>query len=547
MRNTWWVTRPKRSLVSVPLCLTALANAADGQNWRGNKDEIEQTFESQLEITELKRAGDRRDRTGGGARTYRAWFKSLGLLFLREDGTLRLTNTGEALVRGEPPLKILTEQVIKYQFPSAFSYSGGSAVDPRFKIRPFVFILQLLRDPRIGGWLDEKHEVAKLVLTYGENNSQQCVDLVVEKILEHRAQGDSSLDPAFVKLYRSSRSKETDFSRLERNLGDIANTFANWLGYTQLITRTMGIWNVADGAQQEVDQIIEEYTSKPLIQDWENEEVFQRRYGLLPGQRKDTRNLNNTQTITPQLIKSRTIRLAFMSLVSTKIVTSITSSIIEEIAEITGYPFTEVEGVLAKEFPGTSIGLFMNNYAQMAFDSRKQARNFEIATAEIFSKVFGFKSSHIGSSGPFPDIVIYSNSAKFAAILDSKAYKDGYSIGVSHQNRMRDYIEQFGTYGDASYELAFFNYVVSDHKSTVEKQIESIYEVTGVPGSVISARNIIHLVQQHQHKPLSHAELRHLFSQNRVVSLLHFDFSDARPDLEIIHAVGNTITLERGA
>lgn len=67
MRNTWWVTRPKRSLVSVPQCLFALANAAEGIPWKTSDKTIELEYERQLELGRLKAEGDRRDQ-GGEAR-----------------------------------------------------------------------------------------------------------------------------------------------------------------------------------------------------------------------------------------------------------------------------------------------------------------------------------------------------------------------------------------------------------------------------------------------------------------------------------------------
>ncbi|PMD01472.1 hypothetical protein, partial [Brevibacterium paucivorans] len=62
MRNTWWITRPKRSLAPVQGALIALAGAAEGIPWTNkNKGEIEQKYERRLELQSLKREGERRD------------------------------------------------------------------------------------------------------------------------------------------------------------------------------------------------------------------------------------------------------------------------------------------------------------------------------------------------------------------------------------------------------------------------------------------------------------------------------------------------------
>lgn len=53
-------------------------------------------------------------------------------------------------MNGDSPVDILKSQVLKYQFPSSFSVGRNIDVAPRFKIHPFVFLLKLLMDGRIG-------------------------------------------------------------------------------------------------------------------------------------------------------------------------------------------------------------------------------------------------------------------------------------------------------------------------------------------------------------------------------------------------------------
>ena len=147
MINYWWITRPKRKLNSVPEVLASVADNALNQEWAGQHG-IHLSFEDALEEAGLKRRGDRRDQTGGGARTYIAWLASLGLVFMQENSKkLRLTLAGEAIMAGDSPVSVLKNQIIKYQFPSSYSLSQGVQVSPRFKLRPFRFLLRLLTEP----------------------------------------------------------------------------------------------------------------------------------------------------------------------------------------------------------------------------------------------------------------------------------------------------------------------------------------------------------------------------------------------------------------
>lgn len=516
MHYTWWITRPKRSLAPVPLVLAAMTKGAGGMNWDDRRTETGLAVEAMLESAGLKREGDRRDQGAGGARTYRAWLKSLGLVFMRK-GTMHLTWAGQGLVEGEAPLPILTKQVITYQFPSAFTANGASAVSSSFKVRPFVLLLQLLRDPRLEGSLVEKDEVAKIAVCYGTSNAQSTVDDLVGRILSFRRSGDSSLDPDYLERFRSTRAKEDSLDKLFGNLNDIANTAGNWLGYTQLISRIGGVWEIVSGAEDEIDSLIRKALDTPLIKDWDNEEKYQRRYGLKPGQSKDTRSLTDAQSVTGTSLEVRSIEIAFQALAATRLIDSINPEVVQEISDGTGAKLARVDWVLAKKYPSGAVDGFMNSYAQMAFESREKATEFEKATTSIFRDVFGFDAKHIGAHGGRPDVVISSRESEYGAILDSKAYKKGYSLLVGQRNRMRDYISDFSDYALDANPLAFFAYVVSEYKANVEAQLRYVAEENGVNGSAITARDIIRMVRRHREKPYSHDEIREIFSANRPV------------------------------
>ena len=153
MLNYWWVTRPKRKLDSIPEVLATFADISLNQEWSGQRN-TQMAYEEALEKAGLKRIGARRDQSGSGGRTYGAWLVSLGLIFNQsETGYIKLTLAGEAIMNGDSPVDVLKSQVLKYQFPSAFSLSRGVQVVPRFRIRPFRFLLKLLSDDRIGRYL----------------------------------------------------------------------------------------------------------------------------------------------------------------------------------------------------------------------------------------------------------------------------------------------------------------------------------------------------------------------------------------------------------
>jgi aspartate aminotransferase-like enzyme len=83
MINYWWVTRPKRKLNSIPEVLSTFSELSLDEEWQGQR-ETHLSLEEALEESGLKRVGKRRDQQGGGARTYKSWLISLGLIFIQE-------------------------------------------------------------------------------------------------------------------------------------------------------------------------------------------------------------------------------------------------------------------------------------------------------------------------------------------------------------------------------------------------------------------------------------------------------------------------------
>jgi hypothetical protein len=514
MLNYWWVTRPKRKLNSIPEVLATLAEATLDQEWQGQRGS-HLSFEVLLESAGLKRIGERRDQTGGGARTYKAWVMSLGLIFTQEStGKLKLTLAGEAIMNGDNPVDVLTNQVLKYQFPSSFSTGRNIDVSSRFKIHPFIFLLRLMSDSRIGYLTTE--EIAKIVVVEAENETYKCFEYIVSRIIQFRNVGDACLEPDFAEKYASSKgegSSQGPFSHLL----DLANTLINWLEYTQLVKRDEGQVSILDAKTDEVKQIINNppaFVDRPT-----SHEYFQRKYGIDPKHRKDTRDLTGATTITAQIIAEQKIKNAFISESLKQPISAITAKIIDRIVEITGINERLVESTLLKFYPTGSIGAFMTEYFEMAFKGTEEATAFEKATVEIFETVFGFEAKHVGPIGLTPDVLVISDSLGYTGIIDNKAYRK-YTISNDHHNRMvHNYIGGLSNYYQGNHPLAFFSYIAGGFGTNIGKQLTSITNETGVPGSAMNVSNMIELVKVYKPTLFSHGRIRDIFSVGRQIQL----------------------------
>ncbi len=514
MLNYWWVTRPKRKLNTIPEVLSTFSDLALDQEWQGQRG-AHLSLEEALEQAGLKRTGERRDQRGGGGRTYRAWVVSLGLIFTQESTRkTKLTLAGEAIMAGDSPVEVLKNQVLKYQFPSAFSMGRNVKVSSRFKIRPFRFLLRLLTDSRLGFYLTEE-EIGKIVITEAETEKDQCYEKIVARLIEFRNFGDECLPTDFFERYKPSRG-EGSIEYPYRYLTDIANTLVNWLEYTQLAKRNDDRQLVIlDDKLEEVHQILS--VVPPFIDRPEQHEYFQRKYGIDPRHNKDTRNLTNTQTITSRIIAEQKIKQAFVSEALRAPIGRITTTVIDKITDITGIDSRVVEETLLRLYPHGAIGSFMTEYFEMAFRGRDNATEFELATVELFKTAFDMRAEHIGPIGLTPDVLVLSDQSGFTGIIDNKAYSK-YTISNDHRNRMvHNYIDTYSH--NQEYPLAFFSYISGGFGNTINSQIKSIVDETGIHGSAISVSNVIKLVETYPQRGYNHTKIKEIFSLDRQVLL----------------------------
>ncbi len=524
MLNYWWITRPKRKLNSIPEVLACCASVSLDCEWQGNIYS-HLAFEKALEDSGLKRRGERRDQRGGGGRTYFAWLSSLGLIFTHEaTGQTKLTLAGEAIMNGDTPVNIIRNQILKYQFPSPFSLSPATSktrVNERFKIRPFRFLLRLLTDARLEYYLTQD-EIAKIIVTEAERETDKCYNYIVDRIIQYRSYGDEILQNDFFEKYAPSSGKvntEHPFSHLE----DLANTIVNWLEYTQYISREVTdngcrVIKILDDKMDDVNNILKNTSN--FIDRPNEQEYFQRKYGLDPNHQKDNRNLSETHTITAKIINEQKIKQAFITESLKSPIASITPELIRLIAENSGIEYLIVEEILNKCYPRGAIGAFMTEYFEMAFKGREEAVDFEKATVQLFQNVFGFSAKHVGSIGLTPDVLLLSDDDGYQGIIDNKAYSS-YSINNDHHNRMvHNYIENIAHYSNNSYPLAFFSYIAGGFGKNINTQLNKITTETGISGSAVSVSNIIKMVEKNQCNPYSHKTIRDIFSCGHQVSVL---------------------------
>ncbi|MGN6035785.1 restriction endonuclease FokI C-terminal domain-containing protein [Brevibacterium casei] len=512
-KNYWMIPRPQRQLYRLPLTVSALHEAAAEAQWTGNRDS-HIAFEEILEREGIKRRGARRDGSGSGGRTHAVLVRCLGLAFnSNETQKLEMTMAGLALAEEGQPQKILKHQVMRFQYPSAYSVGRSVDISSKFKLRPFVLLLRLLLHPALDGWISQD-EVALIVIVHGTGDSPADADRIAQEIVDYRQKGIDEGD--FLAKY--GRSDDT-FAAVRRRFSDIANTVFNWLETTEVIDRDRKFITMPEGAQQEAQHLLEVYGTYTLIRYPDDEDRFQRTYGLPPGKKKDTRNLLATKGITRSEFVGRTVNTILTRWSQTELlVDGATPSLIQRLVAETSYDYSEVE-LAAKRILGTdrTLDAFMYHYQSLLYSTAKDApRKFEQATATIFQKIFGLEATCVGQAGREPDVVVRKPN-EWRGIVGTKAYGKEYSLPSAHERAMREYVEN---YRDSDHEsLAFWVFIAGAISRGARFRAKALSDQVGVPGSVVGMLTWQEIVRRASKGQLDADRLAELFSSTSELTL----------------------------
>lgn len=202
-------------------------------------------------------------------------------------------------------------------------------------------------------------------------------------------------------------------------------------------------------------------------------------------------------------------------------ITGITTDIVKHVSDNTGIDERIVEKFLIQNYPHGNISDFFLSYKELAHMGTSGAKDFEIATCEMFRKIFKMKAKHVGPIGNTPDVFVESEEHGYCGIIDNKAYKNGYSISGDHKRVMEDvYIRDYKKYGKTSLPLAFFTYIAGSFGNNINSQLSVITEDTGVNGSAMPVDILINLAQDYAEKGYSHDDLKRIFSLNREIRIM---------------------------
>lgn len=289
-RRIWMFPRNIRSITPLKIyqILTVLMKCSDLE-YKNKQDQG--YIYAMLDDAGIKKKANVKDENPGGMRTYYAQLETLGLIYESSKGDFRYTIAGQELADGNDMQDILQYQLLRNQYPSAYGLNQNVKMDPRLKVKPFLFIITLLHDERLDYYLTCTDIIIPVV--YGHNDD--CYDICVKKILKRRVSHDS-IESIFDNFLLDLYTPRSGMGKNINNVKDIANTAKNYLEACGLLVSSGKV----DGElkykfDSRFEGVYRKLKDEPFLacEKKEDEESFQRAYGRYLSD-SDTRSLDET-------------------------------------------------------------------------------------------------------------------------------------------------------------------------------------------------------------------------------------------------------------
>ena len=172
--------------------------------------------------------------------------------------------------------------------------------------------------------------------------------------------------------------------------------------------------------------------------------------------------------------------------------------------------------------------LILVDYAYSDNEKAKKnadARQFEIETANLFTKELGFKGERLGDSDK-PDVIIFYD--KNGTIIDNKSYKNGFSVDRHCSDEMQRYIIQNTNRNpnvppnewwkkfDTGVTDFTFLFITSKLVGNYKKNLTELAINTGVNGGAIGVDNLLYLSDKLKSNDISYSEFFDLMQNDEI-------------------------------
>ena len=167
-------------------------------------------------------------------------------------------------------------------------------------------------------------------------------------------------------------------------------------------------------------------------------------------------------------------------------------------------------------------------YSDASTKSKKNsdAREFEIQTADLFTKELKFDGMRLGDSNR-PDVIISHDN--FGTIIDNKSYKDGFNIDKKCADEMSRYINEnqrripelpkneWWKNFDVNVDIFTFLFITSYLKGNFKDQLEYISKSqSDIKGAAISVEHLLYISEKVKNGSMDKADFFKLFNNDEI-------------------------------
>lgn len=527
-RRVWMFPRNIRNIEPWKLhqILTVLMEYA--QTSDVSSQQVQDLLYSILASIGLKRDAILRDPKSGGMRTYFAQLECLGLVFKKKDKSYEFTIAGEMMRDGTEPQKVLQLALLRHQYPSSYSIGRNIKIDQRIKIKPFIFILMLLHDERLSGYITS--EEIQVPVIYG--HTYTCYELCLNKILAMRSGIDFSqvVGNPSEDLFTPRGSGELRLAY--NNVSDIANTAKNYLQAAGLLICDL---QKASGKEKYFfnESFEDMYTSElekkdDYIRYPENKESFQRAYG-----RYD--KVKDTRLVRPQANRQKSGAETLIQLKCIEYMKDnpFSSDFVTEYCDVMGtYGFSREQVTeIINPLLARKNTLEESVYLEYANSGGVKATEFEKATTTLLKSLGFNKAIWIGSKrtkldrrGGFPDIFIAHGATDDCGLADTKA---SIAYALNHKDMLALSETYFGSNKEINpnSSVKYFVYIAGGFKGNVNSALEELNQTMKIPVTAVTAQALLDIKRNSKYHNRPEIIEEKIFKSNKLITSISLSYS----------------------
>ncbi|MBY0184437.1 AlwI family type II restriction endonuclease [Bacillus subtilis] len=497
-RLVWFITRPERDPKFHQDAIEALYEATEklSLTWTGNR-EVHKKFEQVLADKGVKRQNISAD--GSGGRTWMAMLRTFAYCYLDDNGKIRFTKSGKAILEERDVYLNIRKQILTLQYPNAYFLEKGfrPKFSKDFQLRPVRFLVKVANQGVLNYYLT-KEEITYFVMTARKDDQ---VEEVIDKIISFREAGkeeQEKMKQLIAEKYDHRERSDKGARNFYTAHSDVAHTFMLISEYTGMVEYIRGKALIVESSKRE--QLNKEMDLLDI------KYPFNKRY-LISLQRMAENNgldIHSYKASGFNGIKPAT---------NIKKTEKKVQSVLKSIPEPKSLSKEELIGVLSKVFPprdSKNIAhdiLSRDEYKTLNIDFVEGYINetndllFEDKTGEIF-KALGFNvTMHPKAlNNERTEIDLLISYDDFFGIIDAKRYKGKFTLSASFASHMAsEYIPNYKGYDNK--DMMFYGYVTAADEFRGVKNLDKINKLTvrnlqgfSINGILLNAKTLLGLL-----------------------------------------------------